>query len=905
MDAERYGRIREWFDALRDLDSAERAKRLAEEQDPEVRARVEALLGRDTVGPAAVPKAVGGLLGVLAEEAPKAGDAIGAWTLMRVLGEGGMGTVFEARRSDGHFDQTAALKVLKGLPSATALSFLARERQILAGLSHPNIARLLDGGATPGGHPYFVMAMQEGMPIDQYVASRQLRATDIVRLLLPVCAAIGYAHSRLVIHCDLKPANILVDANGQPCVLDFGIARPLADAAKPAETDMQGVTARAYTPGFASPELEAGEGIGAAADLFSLGRMLAVLVGRDALQQHPDLDAIAAKASHPDPQRRYQSVAAFEADLQHWLGHRPVSARDGAVPYRTRLWLRRHWTGALVATLVLALILGFTLNTIRERDRALQAEQTAKAERDRALAAESRSKQISEFVVSMLDGANPDAGTGEVPVSKLVSEALKRIDTELDGQAEVQSELYGTLGRALRLLGNNTEAGAALEKAVALAREIDRPLVLAEQLTELARYRLAVVDSAAAEVPAREAWQIYHAQPDVALDVRMAAAMELAVILSNLGKPESTELLNHVLDTLRKEAPGSAQYTDALDMLAGNRIRFDRNAEAEALLRESLAIQIKQGRADDESSITTREILGRVLSDLNQPEEAEHMMRDALALRRSKMGEDDPHIPWRLVELARVLDNDGRSLEALGYYAEALKLAETKIGADTVTYAVMLNGQAMSLQRAGDVQAAERVFSEAVRIARKHWGDADQGTARLVGNAARLQLQLGKLDQAWHMASEAERIWAKQFPVDHSDVTETRATLARIACAAGRVAESRSMLQQIDAAVKEPPPGLRRLAERALACLAERSGDLDASLAHLLAAEAADRERFTSKNPQIWLGQLDRIQLLIRRNQPGDRVEARQLAETVLSNVDAALVPNAPQREVLKRLIGS
>lgn len=905
MDAERYARIREWFDALRDLDPAQRAARLAEEPDPDVRSRVEALLGRDTVGAASVPKSVRGLLGAIAEEAPKPGDAIGAWTLVRVLGQGGMGTVFEALRSDGHFDQTAALKVLKGLPSATALTFLARERQILASLSHPNIARLLDGGATPSGHPYFVMAIQDGVPIDQYVEAKRLPAADIVRLLLPVCAAISYAHARLVIHCDLKPANVLVDGNGQPCVLDFGIARSLADATPQAGMGALEGSGRAYTPGFASPELEAGEGVGAEADIFSLGRLLVALIGSEPLRQQPDLEAIAAKASHPDPRSRYQSVAAFEADLQRWLQFRPVSARTGTPTYRARLWLRRNWTGALVATLVLALILGFTANTMRERDRALLAEQTAKAERDRALAAESRAKQISEFVVSMLDGANPDAGTGEVPVSKLVTEALKRIDTELAGQAEVQSELYGTLGRALRLLGNNSEAGAALEKAVALARQIDRPVILAEQLTELARYRLAAVDSAAAEVPAREAWQIYQALPDVALEVRMVAAMDLAVILGNQGKAESTELLKQVLDTLRAEAPDSVQLTDALDMLAGNRIRFDRTVEAEALLRESLAIQIEQGRGDDETSITTREILGHVLSDLNQPEEAERLLREALDLRRKTAGEEDPHIPWRLVELARVLDNHGRSLEALGYYAEALKLAQTKIGADTVTYAVMLNGQAMSLQRAGDLQAAERVFSEAARIARKHWGDAEPGTARIVGNAARLQFQLGKLDQAWHMASEAERVWAKQFPADHSDVTETRATLARIACAAGRAAASRSKLQQIEAAVTQPTPGVRRLTERAMACLSERAGNLDASIAHLLAAEAADRERFTSQNPQIWLGQLDRIQLLIRRNRPGDRAEARQLAETVLLNVDAALLPNAPQRDVLKRLLGS
>lgn len=903
MDAERYARIRAWFDALRDLDMATRTARLAEEPDAQVRARVEALLGRDTEGPAAAPKAVSGLLGAIAEEVPKIGDSIGAWTLTRLLGQGGMGTVFEARRSDGHFDQTGALKLLKGLPSATALAFLARERQILAGLAHPNIARLLDGGATPGGHPYFVMAMQEGLPIDQYVADKALRPVEIVRLLLPVCAAIAYAHARLVVHCDLKPANILVDQSGQPCVLDFGIARPVADANATDVTIVESHEARAYTPGFASPELEAGNAVAAATDIYSLGRLLAVLLGDSVLTQHPDLRWIVTRATANDPTLRYRTVTDLDNDLRAWLTHRPVAARPASVIYRGRLWLRRHWAAALVGAVMLVSAIAFTLNTIRERDRAVAAEHTANLERDRALAAETRARQISDFVVSMLDGANPDAGTGEVPVSKLVKEALTRVDTELDGQPEVQAELYGTLGRALRLLGNDQDAATALDKAIALARTIDRPDILAGLLVQLARHRLAAFDAAAAEPPAREAFALYQKLPNVDLETRVDATVLLGDILGNSGNPESTALLEQAVAELRGKAPESSLLSDAIDRLAGNRIGFERQAEAELLLRESLALQKRQGRSDSETSIGTREILGRVLSDLNKVDEAEQMMREALTLRRARLGDDDPTIPWRLAEIGRVLDNHGRSIEAMSYYAESLALAARKIGVDSPSYAVMLNNSALNRQRAGDWSGAEPAFEQAIAIASKRWGESDAGLAGLRANAARFHLDLGKLDRAATLAAAAEAVFASQLPATDGDVIEIRATLARIACAQGQIEPARAWLQKVQSVVPQPKPRQLTLVERAEACIARHAGDLDSALAHLRIAEAADRERFSPDNPQIWLGQLARAELLAARNQPGDRDEARQLARTILAQVDAKLLPSAPQRRRLQVLI--
>ncbi|MBK8286864.1 MAG: serine/threonine protein kinase [Ahniella sp.] len=550
------------------LADAERRARLAsEEPDPEVRARVLALLARSTVGTGLDGQAVSGLLGAITADAPKTGSVLGAWTLIGVLGEGGMGTVFEAQRSDGHFQQTAALKVLKGLPSQAALAYLARERQILAGLTHPNIARLLDGGATPGGQPYFVMAMQDGLPIDQYCAERKLGSAAILRLMLPVCDAISYAHARLVIHCDLKPSNILVDTQGRPCVLDFGIARPLDEPLASSQPSSSSLRVRAFTPGFASPELEAGHAVTTATDVFSLGRLLECLLGDHRIDA--ELSALIRRACAFEPTDRYGSVADFRADLEARLDGQPLAAMPKTFSYGAKKWLRRHWqvVAAGLAFVVLASV--FTIQTIRERDRARVAEQQAVLERDRARQAETSARQISDFLVSILDGANPDAGSGEVPTSKLVTQALARIDTELADQPAVQSELYATLASVLSVLGSDQLAHESIQKAIALTRTLDRPDQLVTQLQQLVALRLESFDARDAVAPAREVLSVLEGLKETTPKMLAEARQDLGSILSMQGDPEGFELLKQVAEAQRTLDPNGLGLMDALHAMAG------------------------------------------------------------------------------------------------------------------------------------------------------------------------------------------------------------------------------------------------------------------------------------------------------------------------------------------------
>ncbi len=308
------------------------------------------------------------------------GARIGAFTITRMLGRGGMGAVYLATRTDGSFEQTVAIKVIQSTNPATLLmARFQQERQILARLNHPNIARLLDGGETPDGLPYFVMEFVPGLEIDRDCSQRALDLDSQLRLFLKVCSAVQYAHENLVIHRDLKPGNILVTADGTPKLLDFGIAKVLDPLS---ESAAQGST-RVLTPEYASPEQVRGEAITTAADIYSLGAVLyRLLTGRPphavrnlspldaaisiAEQEVPaapnvptDVNAILRKALHSDPRRRYRSADDLSSDIQRYLDGKPVLAVPDSLGYRTAKFLRRRWLPVLAGSaIVLALTVG-------------------------------------------------------------------------------------------------------------------------------------------------------------------------------------------------------------------------------------------------------------------------------------------------------------------------------------------------------------------------------------------------------------------------------------------------------------------------------------------------------------------------------------------------------------------
>lgn len=338
--------VRDLFHRLADLPPEARARFWEQHPvDPETRREAEALLAFDSGDSAPLLREIEAVAGMALRSGSAEGARCGPFRLLHVLGRGGMGVVHLAERVDGEVVQRAAVKLLRpGLAGFGRDRFL-QERQILAALSHPYIARLLDAGHDSDGQPFMAMEYVEGKPIDQFAETLGLR--EKLGLYRKVCAAVSYLHRNLVVHRDLKPSNILVTAEGEPKLLDFGIAKMLDWGANPTVTDV-----RMLTPAFASPEQLAGAPIGIASDIYSLGAVLRVLLESCAPLDR-DLEVILQKAMRQEPHERYETVDQFSGDLAAFLESRPVQARKGDWTYRARKHLRRYWVQAAAAALTI------------------------------------------------------------------------------------------------------------------------------------------------------------------------------------------------------------------------------------------------------------------------------------------------------------------------------------------------------------------------------------------------------------------------------------------------------------------------------------------------------------------------------------------------------------------------
>ncbi|HSR42665.1 MAG TPA: serine/threonine-protein kinase, partial [Longimicrobiales bacterium] len=499
MDAERRTTVEEIFDAALELPEASRDAFLDEacRGDDELRDEVEDLLaahrraeGILDRGPGRVAADLLDLAGGTGPDLP--GDrTVGPYRVVDELGRGGMGVVYLAERSDGHFRRRVALKVIPGRETPGLRARMVAERQILASLDHPNIAGLLDGGVTDDGRPFLVMEYVAGLPVDVYCDRMRLSVRERLELFVTIARAVEHAHRNLVVHRDLKPSNILVNSDGEVKLLDFGIAKLLNPALVGVEAPVTLHDTRLLTPQFASPEQLRGEVLTTASDVYSLGLILyrlltgvppfpvadpsitailsAVLAGdperpsvqalRDreivhgdgskrelsaesrATERHTvprrlartlkgDLDAIALKALRPEPARRYGSAEALAQDLERFLAGEPVQARKGSRIYRLGKLVRRHRAvaGAGVTAVVTLAVGGGVA--------AWQAG-VARQERDEAQLARVQAEEVSDFLMELFRIGDPLSGDGgAVTARDLVGRGLQRADA-LAGQPEV------------------------------------------------------------------------------------------------------------------------------------------------------------------------------------------------------------------------------------------------------------------------------------------------------------------------------------------------------------------------------------------------------------------------------------------------------------------------------------
>jgi eukaryotic-like serine/threonine-protein kinase len=699
-------RWEELFDELVELTAPDRARRFAEIEstDPELAARLARMLEADgestdfLARPAAEILGAGGDGGCL-----PAGTRVGSWRLLALLGRGGMGEVYLAERDEGTFTQRAALKLIKrGMDSRAIVRRFVRERQILSRLEHPGIARLLDGGSTEDGRPFFVLERVEGVPIDAFCRDRGLGLEERLRLVQSVCAAVDSAHHNLVVHRDLKPANILVTADGGVKLLDFGIAKLLAGGEEEEETaHLTQLGARVLTPAYAAPEQILGEPVTTATDVYALGVLLFELITgalphareqrslsslasgveretaerpsgvlrradtRLARRVSGDLDLIVLTAMHREPARRYASAAALADDLGRFLASRPVRARADSGGYRLRKFVGRHRLPVAIAALGLAaLLVGLGMALWQAHAARLAAQ---------------RAERVKSFLLSVFQQSDPNqAGGAAVTARELLEKGTQRIDVELAGEPEIQAEVLDAVAGIEANLGLNDAALAHARKALALL------------VAHLPRGDARIADSRALLGEAQRG------HGDLA-EARKTLERALEETIAARGE-DSLETAN-----VRRSLAGALQDPPGF-------------LRAVDLLRQALStIRRHLGDGSFETAGTLAE-LGIALEQAQQYPEAEKLYRQSLASFEHLFGPHHPKVAMVQSDLAGLLDRLSRPDEARKLLEAAIVTQRATLGPRHLDLANSLFSYGVLLKDRQELQAADAAFREALDI---------------------------------------------------------------------------------------------------------------------------------------------------------------------------------------------
>ena len=484
MTPAQFGRVELLFHAALDRPAAERAKFLREqESDAELIAAVERLLACDQDGG---DDPVTERLTEVARDLPL--RTVGPYRLLRELGSGGMGTVFLAERDVAGRAQHVAVKLLHGVPTQASKRRIERERAMLAGLNHPNIARHIDGGESEEGQPYLVMDYIDSQPLPEYLAAAAPPLPQRLRLYLSLCDAVQHAHQRLVLHRDIKPSNVVVRADGSPVLLDFGVGALLEEGDNPTHP-----ATRAFTPGYSAPEQYRGQTETTATDVFSLGALLFdLLTGQrlstlcrntdavpapsacvaDPTQRRllrGDLDRIVRRATAADPEQRYQTVAALMDDVSRYLQGRPIAAAPDRIWYRVGKFVRRNRAAVAASTLLVVAgsLAVWQLNA--ERQRALAAERVAATEAANA-------KASRDFLASVLAETSPEAVRGQpIAIATLLTKAAERLRADRSQDPRARAVAWLTIAEVYADL-NDPQAGlSAVDAAMALFARTPQP----------------------------------------------------------------------------------------------------------------------------------------------------------------------------------------------------------------------------------------------------------------------------------------------------------------------------------------------------------------------------------------------------------------------------------------------
>jgi tetratricopeptide (TPR) repeat protein len=735
----------------------------------------------------------------------QAGGRIGHYKLLEKIGEGGYGVVYMAEQAEP-IRRRVALKVVKlGMDTKQVIARFEAERQALALMDHPNIAKVLDAGSTETGRPYFVMELVRGIKITDYCDQQNLSTKERLDLFIQVCHAVQHAHQKGIIHRDLKPSNVLVtelDGLPVPKVIDFGIAKATGQQLLTDKTLFTAFQHFVGTPAYMSPEQArmSGADVDTRSDIYTLGVLLYELLtghvpfekkeflqaGFDEMRRvirekeppkpstrlsslsaddlttvakrrhaepprlihliRGDLDWIVMKCLEKDRGRRYETASGLAHDLARHLNSEPVTAAAPGPAYRIGKFIRRHRYGfATASAIVLLLIAGVVVSTWQMM---------------RARGAEHQARTVAMFLKDTLEGLSPavDLGRDTNLVRQIVDATENRITKDLTKQPEVAAEVRHALGTVYEALGDYEKAEKALREALAMRRKL------------LGDQHAAVADS----------------------------LNDLGAVLHGQGRLAEAEAMLREAVAMRKRLPGNPGpgMAESLNNLGMVLLWQGKLAEAESVQREAVAMQTKLVSEDNPTVARYLGNLGAVLNYQGRLPEAETVHRRALAIQRRLLNKEHPYIATALNNLAEVLQKQAKLAEAEETFRQVVVMRRKLLGNEHPALAVSLNNLAGVLQEEGNLAEAEALQHEALAIYRKLLRNDHPSIATSLVNLAGILQQQNKLVEAEAMYREALVIFRKQMGHEHPHIAAALDNLAGVLQQEGKVAEAEALARE-------------------------------------------------------------------------------------------------------------
>ncbi len=887
LNAASFARAESLFAAASEVDPADRRDFLQRQcEDPALREYVMSLFADPSEVEAGIEATIVNAMSAALTGADSNGDAlsgetIGAYRVARLLGSGGMGMVYLAERADGQFDQQVAIKVGRHkLVSPQIEQRLKSERQILADLDHPNIARLFDGGTMADGVPYIVMEYVDGLPIDVYCDLHRLDIDARLGLFQAICEAVHYAHQNLVIHRDIKAANILVTDDGTPKLLDFGIAK-LTDTQGTATDGLTHEGAVIMTPANASPEQLLSQPVTTATDTYALGlllyRLLAGIppysmeevspaqyaslvcdeeplrpsqklkqeiasatrsgatidratveriafdrtstVDRLVRRLRGDLDTIVLNALRKEPERRYGSAFALGTDVRLHLKSMPIAARSESLLYRAGRFMRRHYVAVSMSMLGVAALIAFSIVVTIQNQRIANERDTAQA--------------VSRMLEDIFKASDPArARNADISAEEILAAGTERVTGGLADQPELRATLTGTIGRVYFGLGKYPQSRELLEEALAIRQATlgdGHPEVAAAQ-TDLAELLISTGEYENAQQLLRSALTVSETEHGAGSPQVARARYLLAEVHRAIGNIDAAE--SHARESIESYASLGSGYglelAGARNLLA--RLLQLRGDLAGALELKRDAIEALRSEEGDDHPYMAYYLqnLGVTLLSMNDFDGADLALAEATEVARRVLGEDHDFLAVALLDRGRVLHARRDYDQAIEFMREAIDLYVSRLGPrhPRAGYAQIVLG--LALLDNADYGEAEAVFLNAQTVVEDALGPDHQYTASaLTGLGATLNAD-DRVDEATPLLARALEIRLKDYAPDHPLVAATRTEYADSLARSGQFDEAENLLRQsIEVLEEQPGRRLRRAQEAWNRLQALRAGESD------------------------------------------------------------------------------